>query len=749
MNYLNFGLKILFLINLMLGFSSYGAVIGNMTFVDDSGEEIEVQIPLLKSREGGDLIADDLLSDINLLKNKLPQFQNIIMEINPVEGNRNLVEVKFEFQVKRIIKSIRLLTEGKLEIPLDMREKMRMQRESIFDSSDLQYDKNMIKAHFVEQGYPLVEVNHKIINYGNDEEVELSLTIKPITQRLVVKKLKLKGNKSFKTQELRKTFEMKPREFFLARHTVFSLEALKKDVSNLTDLYRDNGFLDVAIDFDYGHELDGTTVINVNIEEGKLYKIKEVRLEHSEFYSSSEVEKIYSFSKVKNYNDKELRNMLQKIREFYGERGHAKVQSFASYDSANEILLLKIVEGPIFKIDSIKIEGHEAMETETILLDVKIEEGETFNSVEIEKTMRSLKDTGYYEDVRIDFNPISEDNGELIISVKEARSRTISFGAGTGSSGVVGDLSFGDRNFLNTGNSVSLHLKKMAEMTKIGLVYRDPHLFDSDYSLNFSTTYTNDKSGDFEEEKLGATLMVEKKLSENLKLGVGTRIEFLNLSEIDEQIRMTDYNADGQDRVLGMIGTLFYKSTTKDAAGDTKEGVTIHMALLPSYSDQGAYLKAFSTIMGTQSLWENENGVSHSITGRLTIGYASENAPFHEKFYAGGVGTLRGFENKSVKTQSGTGGNILLSGSTGYSFPVWEDSVKGVVFLEAASVGNNLSDLGNIRAVGGIGVKANLMNTFLGSMIEAGVAIPLRKDDGDALKPFYFIFGDYDPAYDL
>ncbi|MCR9204029.1 MAG: BamA/TamA family outer membrane protein [Halobacteriovoraceae bacterium] len=729
-----------------LNLSALEPIVEQITFVDDKGEELLIESEELNTKLGQVINSDKLILDVNTLKENLPQYQNILLSINPIDDDNQTVQVLFELQLKRTIKSIRLLADEGVKIPLNLRENLRSQRHAEFDSSNIERDKQTIIDHFVKIGYPETTVDHEALEYGNNEEVELTFRIKTNSHQLIVKKLKFQGNESYKSSHLKKLFKSKPRGFFLSRHTTFSLFQFQKDISKLTDYYRETGFLDVKVGFNYRFDSNGNAFLDVLIDEGKRYEVKHLLIYHNQLYQDDELK---DFKVTKFYNNQRLRAALQNIREFFGKRGHAKVQALSHYDSVNKEVVVRVVEGPVFYIENVVVEGNERMKTETVLLDTEIEMGQKFDSIKIEETIRKMRATGYYEDVRVDFEPISEDSGNVVIIVREARTKTISFGAGTGTNGIMGELSFSDRNFLNSGSSVSLHLRKMAEMTKLGLAYRDPHLFNSDYALKLSTSFSDSNQDDFEERKIAASLMIEKKISDNLKVGVGTRIEFLNLSDIDEEIRLADHYADGEDRILGMVGTLFYKTETKDAAGDTSDGIKISMAMLPSYSDQGAYLKTFSTVMATKSVWENERGVSHSISGRFTVGYASENTPFHEKFYAGGAGTLRGFKRNSIKTEEGDGGQMLVSSSVGYSFPVWEDKVKGVVFLEAASVGDTIEDLGNIRAVGGIGVKANLMDTFLGSVIEAGVAIPLRRQDGDEVKPFYFIFGDYDPAYDL
>lgn len=733
---------------LFINVSLAQSIIEEVKFLDDLGEAVEISIDL-ESKPGTELNAEKLMLDVNALKEKLPNFQNIVTTVNPISGQEDQVEVVFEFQMKRTIRNIRILSNAGLELPTDIREKLLLQRESLFDARDLKKDKQTITDHFIRKGYPKTVVEHEIQLSSDQTDISLSYMIKPTTAKLIITDLEFVGNKTFENRKLRGKIESKPRSFFLSRHTDFQLFQLESDEKELIRFYKESGFFDVKITAEYDYFHDGSTTVTFNIEEGNRYRVTDIEYVHGNLYPEEDLRRIFTSKKMKYYNDKDLRKVLQETREYFGKRGHARVQVLASFDSVNEKVIVKIVEGEIYHIRNIVVEGNEKLNTRKILLDVEIKAGDRFDAEKLNKTLTQMKETGFYSDVRVDFEAVSKDQGNIYVVVKEARTRTISFGAGTGTNGIMGELSFSDRNFLNSGKSVSLHLRRTLEMTKIGLVYRDPHLFESDYAFKAGINYKDDNRDGFKEERYGAVLMIEKKLMENLKVGVGTRIEFLNLSDIDEEIRAADIHADGEDRIIGLVGTLFYKDESRDAAGDIKDGIRIKMALLPSYADQGAYIKTFATVMGTKSIFENANGVAHTVSGRMTVGYASENTPFYEKFYAGGASTLRGFKRKSIRSEDGDGGQVLVSGSVSYSFPIWQETVKGVVFLEAASVGDSFSDLGNFRAVGGLGVKANLMDTFLGGMIEAGVAIPLRQEDGDELRPFYFIFGDYDPAYDL
>jgi hypothetical protein len=72
-----------------------------------------------------------------------------------------------------------------------------------------------------------------------------------------------------------------------------------------------------------------------------------------------------------------------------------------------------------------------------------------------------------------------------------------------------------------------------------------------------------------------------------------------------------------------------------------------------------------------------------------------------------------------------------------------------LAYVEAASLGDGVTDLGNIRVVSGLGVRADLSDTFLRSRVEAGFIFPAIKQAGDSVKPFYLLIGDYHPIYDI
>ena len=193
--------------------------------------------------------------------------------------------------------------------------------------------------------------------------------------------------------------------------------------------------------------------------------------------------------------------------------------------------------------------------------------------------------------------------------------------------------------------------------------------------MSASVSYTDREYGHFRNAQIGLQLSFKKLITKNLKLGLGARLNFVNIKEVSEALEAEISDAAGKSTVVGFLGTLAYKNETIAANGDVKSGIRIKMSLYPSYVDKGAYMKAYVEANGTFNLATKKQEQNHTLSTKVALGYAANNTPFYEKLYAGG--------------------DALASTSMNYSFPIWKDINKGVVFVDAAFISE--ADLGRSR----------------------------------------------------
>ena len=125
---------------------------------------------------------------------------------------------------------------------------------------------------------------------------------------------------------------------------------------------------------------------------------------------------------------------------------------------------------------------------------------------------------------------------------------------------------------------------------------------------------------------------------------------------------------------------------------------------------------------------------------RVEGGAISGDAPVYNRFFAGGTGSIRGFDFRGVGehrglTKTNIGGDFMLLSGAEYTFPLIGDSVRGLVFLDTGLVGS-----GPLRASIGFGARLTL-NLFGPVPLEFSIATPLSSDREDDERAFSFQIG--------
>jgi outer membrane protein insertion porin family len=126
------------------------------------------------------------------------------------------------------------------------------------------------------------------------------------------------------------------------------------------------------------------------------------------------------------------------------------------------------------------------------------------------------------------------------------------------------------------------------------------------------------------------------------------------------------------------------------------------------------------------------------------LGYITGDSVFFERFYGGGLGSLRGFSFRGVSPRSGIeddpiGGDFIATGSVEVSFPLFGENLRGVLFADIGTVEEDF-EIGTIRTSVGPGVR--LVLPFLGQApLAVNIGIPITKDEEDETQLISFSFG--------
>ena len=125
-------------------------------------------------------------------------------------------------------------------------------------------------------------------------------------------------------------------------------------------------------------------------------------------------------------------------------------------------------------------------------------------------------------------------------------------------------------------------------------------------------------------------------------------------------------------------------------------------------------------------------------------GYIFGGSVFFERFYGGGIGSIRGFRFRGISPREGpaedvVGGDFALTGSAEISFPLAGDVLRGVVFADVGTVEQDVR-IGTIRSSVGSGIR--LILPIMGQVpIAIDFAVPITKDDQDDTQLISFSLG--------
>jgi outer membrane protein insertion porin family len=364
--------------------------------------------------------------------------------------------------------------------------------------------------------------------------------------------------------------------------------------------------------------------------------------------------------------------------------------------------------------------------------------------------------------------PIGDDPQyrSLLVELAEARTASFNIGAGINSNGGIGgNLTFEQRNFdianwpnswrdllsdrafTGAGQLFRASFEPGTEQTNASIRFVEPYIFDQPYSLSTDLYLRNRFREVYDERRIGS------------KVGVGKRFNYIWSGQIyarGEDVEVSNVEHPNSDRAPEILE--FEGHTTLTSLGALLRRNTLPPGFYPwQGSDSKLELEAFGLLGGQvhfQKLtysFDTYKTVHEDLLDRKTIlglhletGYDFGDSPFFERFYGGGIGSVRGFAYRGISPRSGpeddpVGGDFELVGSLELGFPIVGEGFRGVIFTDAGTVDPTYK-VSTIRSSVGAGIRLTL--PFLGQApLALDFAYPTTKRSEDDTQFISFSFG--------
>lgn len=678
----------------------------------------------LRSREGGPLAQTTINEDLKRLY-ATGYFQDIKMEAEESHSGYRLVISVVEKPIVRqiVLKGFTLFKEDKL------RKTMKVIEGQILDRKVIKEGVEEIKKLYAGKGYRFVNVKSEVDVNRESKEATVYISIEE-GQKYIIRGVSFEGNTAFPEKKLVKMLRTKKRATYLFRRGVFKEDLFNKDLERVSLFYQQEGYLDVKVIPDFKYDEDENSIyILVKVDEGQHYLTGDITITGNALFPQSDIWQELEMLPGKTYSQFYLSQDVEAIRAFYHSNGYvdARIIPDVRLNRANGKvdIAYKIQEGDLYFIEKVVVRGNTKTKDIVIRRELRIRPGEKFDGDKIKKSKQRLENLGFFEEITYDTEPsqTATNRKDLIFRVKEKRTGELSFGGGVSSvDRFVGFAEISQRNFdfLNfprfTGGGQSLSVR-----ARVGTISQDysinfvePYLFNKPISFGADIfNNTRDSTNvDFEEERRGFGLTLSKRIKDIYSIGTGYTLERVNIDDVSDDAPVAVRDFAGKNTLSR--GRIFAGYDTRDNVFNPREGMNASLSaeLVGSVlgGDQDFYI-----VQGNLAKYFNFFN-DHVLETRFRLGAAQEigdskSVPIFDRFYAGGLGSVRGFNYRRVgpiEAGDAVGGRTLAVANFEYTVPIPKlDSFRASIFMDVGNVdqGSYELDFSNFSTSIGPGIK--------------------------------------------
>lgn len=595
--------------------------------------------------------------------------------------------------------------------------------------------------------------------------------------RVRLRTIQFEGNTAFSDKELKSKIESNT-YVFIFRDGAVSQEKLDRDAERIRDFYRQRGYLDAQCGrrVQMSNDQRDANVV-FDIDEGSIYRVKSVTVEGNSVFTSTQIMETMTLKVGDVYSSDRRSKSQQAVSDMYGKLGFIQVGvniPTPLFDEQNPVVdvVVNIREGKPYTVGSIEIRGNQLTKSNVVIRQIRgMEPGRRFDGTGLRKTRQRLNESPLFEDATVTILGSEEDDTrDVLLRVKEKNTGSLSFGAGISSdAGIIGAIDLVQRNFdiTNTpasfkefitgkafrgaGQYFALSLQPGDEFSRYSVSFREPYILDSNYFMDTSLFFFKRDRVDYDEQRTGGSVGFGQRFGDVWRASVGVRAEEIELTGLDPGAATDVFEEAGQNTLTALSFSVT-RSTVDSRLFPTRGSRT-----RASVSQAGA-IGGDYTFTKAALGWDKFWTVDEDFFERKTVfsissdvGYIFGGAPVFERFYAGGHRSLRGFDFRGVgprdttgpppglvgsKSDESVGGDWLFLLSFEYNFPVYQEVLRVVVFMDTGTVEEDI-EFSNYRMAVGAGLRLKV--PFLGQAPFAlDFAIPVMKDGDDETKVFSF-----------
>ncbi len=699
----------------------------------------------MQTKEGEPLAPETLNQDLKDLY-RLGFFENLMVNLKAVGKG---VEVAVIVVEKPTISAIVIKGNDKVKRK-DLLKEITLHTFNILNDEKLQESLEKMKAFYREKGFYSVKVKTKTAKAGkNRVQVYFIVDEGP---KCYVKEIRFHGNDNFSSWSLRRKLQTKTYSFFLTWITdagLLNQEMLENDRKILKSFYLSEGYVRVRISkpkitLDENRKW---IYLDFNIDEGEIFTLGKIEIVDPE--STPEVtDSLVNILKGKSgetFSNLKLQDDIETISNYFADRGYAfvDIDPRTKIDAEKRIISVsyKVTQGTKFLFGRINIKGNTKTRDKVIRRELRFAEGDLFSGSALKRSRERINNTQFFSEA--DIQTVQNDDNTMDVNVKVVETSTGTFSVGLGYStvdSIIGVANISQKNWMGKGldATFNVELSGARQFYNIGLT--DPYFLDMNISAGFNVYNESYEYDAYDTIQQGFRFHFGKPIDEYTSWSTGYRWE---------KVKVYNVSSTASDYIRDEEGTTttsqVYFSMTRDKRDNMlfptrgyKLKGTLVLAGGPLGFDNDFYKAIFEGHKFYPFKWES----AFHLWGRVSYadGYSGQDLPLYERFYVGGLKTVRGFDfgEAGPEDENGDviGGTKELILSAEWVFPLVKNmGLRGVIFYDAGKAFDDDEHLSfNLRHSVGFGIR---WKSPMGPLrVEWGFNLSPEDDEKDSVWDF-------------
>jgi len=605
----------------------------------------------------------------------------------------------------------------------------------IYDKSLLDKAEKELKRQYLSKGRYSAQVTTTVTPM---ERNRVALTFNISEGEVArIKEINIVGATVFKEKTLLDQLQLTTSNWFTwyTKDDQYSKQKLSGDLETLRTYYQNHGYLEFAVDStQVSITPDKQDIyITINVVEGQQYKVSDVKLAGQFIVPEDDLKKLVTLKSGDTFSREKVTNSTKAISDRLGNEGYSFANINANPDINKEgrtaAFTFVVDPGRRVYVRHINIFGNARTRDEVIRREVRQMEGGWYSIELVNRSKERINRLGFFSDVTVDSPPVpgTTDQVDVNFTVVERQTGSIQLGAGYSSAEkVVLSTSISQNNLFGSGNSLTLSVNSGSISRTYALTYFNPYWTEDGIGRSWSvydrTTNTTSLTGvsPYMTRTIGGDIHLSVPLSETNAYSFGMGYESTAVTVISNSpIQYLDFVNQFGDVAKTLKADVGFSRDSRDSILYPTKGLNQRYSLEAGLP--GGDLKYYRATVNEQLLTPIGYDISLSFSGQLGYGhgYGGMPLPFFKNFFAGGVGSVRGYYTSSLGPHTQTivgntlnlGGTEMITGSMEALFPMPglknDKSFRLSTFIDAGNVYGNGGgfSLGLLRYSAGVGLS--------------------------------------------